>query len=308
MNIYSILSFIFFTIYAEFSIFVLLRNFRSRINRIFAIGTFAFSLFAFYHGLIYSAPTKEAALQIVRYFTPSNSIPFCSQLLFVILLTGKNKILTFEPFLTVLIYLPAVVFSVKEYLSVSMIKDFVLTNGIWFEQVKPLNAWDIAYMSSYYFYFIASLALLIRYRITAKLLKEILMADIIITGMTISMILTLLVNHIQPFFFYRPIVPRASHIALGAYIFCIWVAVVRYNIMGDTPASLEKNPMYRKLTRREKALIPLIYDGLTYKEIALRLFISEETLKKHVRNIFTKTGIHNKTQLNILYFKKGGGI
>jgi DNA-binding NarL/FixJ family response regulator len=43
------------------------------------------------------------------------------------------------------------------------------------------------------------------------------------------------------------------------------------------------------LTRREQQLVPLISEGLTNKEIAVRLGISEQTVKNHVSRMLRKT-------------------
>ena len=45
------------------------------------------------------------------------------------------------------------------------------------------------------------------------------------------------------------------------------------------------------LTRREQQLIPLIGRGLTNKEIATQLSLSEETVKSHVHRILRKVGV-----------------
>jgi DNA-binding NarL/FixJ family response regulator len=45
------------------------------------------------------------------------------------------------------------------------------------------------------------------------------------------------------------------------------------------------------LTRREQQLIPLIGRGLTNKEIAMQLSLSEETVKSHVHKILRKVGV-----------------
>ncbi|RAZ24636.1 hypothetical protein DK853_50395, partial [Klebsiella oxytoca] len=47
-----------------------------------------------------------------------------------------------------------------------------------------------------------------------------------------------------------------------------------------------------RLTRRETEITQLILQGKTNAEIAEELFISETTVKKHVSNIFEKTGIN----------------
>ncbi|WP_173923371.1 AAA family ATPase [Agromyces sp. Marseille-P2726] len=50
------------------------------------------------------------------------------------------------------------------------------------------------------------------------------------------------------------------------------------------------------LTERERDVIGLLAEGLSNREIAGRLVISEHTAANHVRNILTKTGAANRTQ------------
>lgn len=49
-----------------------------------------------------------------------------------------------------------------------------------------------------------------------------------------------------------------------------------------------------RLTRRERQLLPLISEGLTNKEIAARLIISELTVKNHVGRLLRKTGTRDR--------------
>jgi DNA-binding NarL/FixJ family response regulator len=55
-----------------------------------------------------------------------------------------------------------------------------------------------------------------------------------------------------------------------------------------------------ELTQRERQLIPLIGEGLTNKEIAVRLHLSEQTVKNHVHRILRKTGSSSRTSLTRL--------
>ena len=50
------------------------------------------------------------------------------------------------------------------------------------------------------------------------------------------------------------------------------------------------------ITRREIQILSLMAEGNRNKEIASRLNISTETVKKHLRNIYLKTGAHNKIE------------
>jgi len=52
-----------------------------------------------------------------------------------------------------------------------------------------------------------------------------------------------------------------------------------------------------KLSGREKQVLKLLYDGKKNKEIAETLFISEQTVKNHLHNIYKKTGIKNRISL-----------
>jgi DNA-binding NarL/FixJ family response regulator len=50
------------------------------------------------------------------------------------------------------------------------------------------------------------------------------------------------------------------------------------------------------LTRREQQLVELISQGLTNKEIAGRLYLSEQTVKNHLRRMFRKSGSSDRLQ------------
>jgi two-component system, NarL family, response regulator LiaR len=50
------------------------------------------------------------------------------------------------------------------------------------------------------------------------------------------------------------------------------------------------------LSDRENEVLDLISQGLIYKEIAERLFISPETVRKHVRNVYKKLHVQNKIE------------
>lgn len=53
-----------------------------------------------------------------------------------------------------------------------------------------------------------------------------------------------------------------------------------------------------KISQREAEIIGLILRGLSNKEIGDNLFISLETVKKHVSNIYKKLGVKNRLQMS----------
>lgn len=54
------------------------------------------------------------------------------------------------------------------------------------------------------------------------------------------------------------------------------------------------------LTPREKEVYALLAQGLSNRAIARRLYISEVTVKVHLRNVFAKLGVHSRTEAAIL--------
>ncbi len=59
------------------------------------------------------------------------------------------------------------------------------------------------------------------------------------------------------------------------------------------------------LSEREITVLKLVAEGKTNKEIANVLDLSEKTVKNHVRNIFHKLQVYDRTQAAILAIRKG---
>jgi DNA-binding NarL/FixJ family response regulator len=59
------------------------------------------------------------------------------------------------------------------------------------------------------------------------------------------------------------------------------------------------------LTQREIEVLNLMVDGLANKQIAKKLFISENTVKYHIRNILQKLGVQNRTEAVGYAIKQG---
>src|SRR5690349_17406198 len=65
-------------------------------------------------------------------------------------------------------------------------------------------------------------------------------------------------------------------------------------------ASIEmtaSKPPTLRLTRREDEVARLVAEGLTNREIADRLFISERTAEHHVEQVRNKLGFRSRTQI-----------
>jgi two-component system, NarL family, response regulator LiaR len=48
------------------------------------------------------------------------------------------------------------------------------------------------------------------------------------------------------------------------------------------------------ITNREKEVLTFLSKGMTYKEIAEKMEVSSETVKKHLKNIYRKLNVQNK--------------
>ncbi len=66
-----------------------------------------------------------------------------------------------------------------------------------------------------------------------------------------------------------------------------------------------KDPIY-SLTDREMGVLQQIATGLSNKQIAGKLFISEETVKVHIRNLLRKLNVHSRVAATVLYLEHKG--
>lgn len=64
-------------------------------------------------------------------------------------------------------------------------------------------------------------------------------------------------------------------------------------------------PPLEQLTAREREVLKLVSDGCTNKEIAKKLSIAENTVKKHVQNIIAKLGASGRTHATMKAARAG---
>ena len=65
---------------------------------------------------------------------------------------------------------------------------------------------------------------------------------------------------------------------------------------------MNQSPLSR-LTRRELEVLSALAAGQTNKEIANELHLSPNTVKFHLKNLFQKLDVHNRSQAIALYLK-----
>jgi RNA polymerase sigma factor (sigma-70 family) len=72
--------------------------------------------------------------------------------------------------------------------------------------------------------------------------------------------------------------------------------IERRGTLEEKPNSADSRKL-SSLSQRERQIVALLAEGLTNKEIAQKLKISGETVKKHLKKVFDKLGVHRRTQV-----------
>jgi DNA-binding NarL/FixJ family response regulator len=70
----------------------------------------------------------------------------------------------------------------------------------------------------------------------------------------------------------------------------------------NKPVSTEMPGGLDQLTNREREILEQLSKGLMYKEIAAQLFLSAETVRKHVYHIYEKLHVNNRVEAVNKYF------
>ena len=110
---------------------------------------------------------------------------------------------------------------------------------------------------------------------------------------------------------YKPYIQLIKNIellkitALPSYFFTLnifnLIFVLKYF---NTPSFIANNKLtdYFKqkydITEKQSEIIELIIEGVTYKQIAEKLFISPKTVDNHIQNIYKKLNVNSKMQLS----------
>jgi DNA-binding NarL/FixJ family response regulator len=73
----------------------------------------------------------------------------------------------------------------------------------------------------------------------------------------------------------------------------------------DVRARLDERAEHPPLTGREIEVLELVYRGRRNKEIAVTLLISDETVRVHLKNIFLKLGVTDRTAAVNVALRRG---
>ncbi len=73
----------------------------------------------------------------------------------------------------------------------------------------------------------------------------------------------------------------------------------------DTAGNTTTGKTISILSNRENEILVLLAQGMLYKEIAARLFISQETVRKHVYHIYEKLHVNNRVEAINKFYGRG---
>lgn len=104
---------------------------------------------------------------------------------------------------------------------------------------------------------------------------------------------------------YESILPALEAVYSGQSVFGTEIIS---KIPGFLNAASKFNYASYDINERELKVIELIADGLSNKEIAAKLFLSEGTVRNYLSTILEKLELHNRTQLAIFYYKHQGSL
>ncbi len=93
--------------------------------------------------------------------------------------------------------------------------------------------------------------------------------------------------------------------AVAAGFVVIHPDLASVTLSGPSPPSAHRPPPAETLTPREREVLERMAEGLSNKEIAARLSISEHTAKYHIASIMGKLGAESRTEAVTLAIRRG---
>ena len=99
---------------------------------------------------------------------------------------------------------------------------------------------------------------------------------------------------------YGSILPALRAVYSGQTVF-------GHEIVSKIPELIQSGPSFNyqayDISEREQEIIRLIADGLSNKEIAARLFLSEGTVRNYLSAVLDKLHLRDRTQVAVFYYR-----
>lgn len=245
MNIYSILSLIILPFYLFMGWYVYKLNPKSRLNRLFILLSFCFSIWTFTFAFFYSAPDKTTAWfwynlsAIGRFLYPA-------VILDLTLIFTKNRFNYEKWYKSIPLYILPLIFLYAIFTSSFVTQDLMLVNGQWYEILITNNVWWYAYTSYYLIYILLSFLIIGWWGYESRTLRERKQVMIVISTGLIAIILGIFTNTIFQIFNLH-IIPPMAQIFGVIFFFGVTYAIVKYKLLKLT-ATVAADQIISKIT------------------------------------------------------------
>lgn len=231
MNFYALLSFCTSILYLLMGIYILRLDFKAGANRVFAILSFCFFIWAFSYSFIYTETNTKILWTWYRISMAGWClIPFIA--LFMAYRLTKKSALPY--WLHVLLFIPPIALIIKGFSGVLLADGFIMINGTNYEILNTQSPWLWFYIAYYFSYMLGSfIVLFVNYCTTKNTLAKKQYKIIIVTGL-ISLFLASVTDVILPILNDK-LIPSISQIMTLVWLGGIWYAIDRYRLLMLTP-------------------------------------------------------------------------
>ena len=128
--------------------------------------------------------------------------------------------------------------------------------------------------------------------------------EVLLVGMSATF-LPLILTFPLDLIFFRDHTFKLAYLSFSIYVVFLYLFISRRYFQDyDSPSPQGPLPMrllhQKSISARELEIVALLVEGKTNREIAERLFISANTVKTHIKNIYGKLEVSNRVQLYTL--------
>jgi DNA-binding NarL/FixJ family response regulator len=117
-------------------------------------------------------------------------------------------------------------------------------------------------------------------------------------------VLELMADQVRAYERILPHADRKARMAVAALGELARQALAEARDLGDSLVA-HPRPARQPLSPREQEVLTLAAQGLTNREIAYRLGISDRTVQFHMNSVFNKTGACSRTEAAVLAIQRG---
>lgn len=190
------------------------------------------------------------------------------------------------------------------YRTLNLIIFLFLVLSLFFILGKSSGDWVLAMNYTFSFHFFSGSMLMVIHGIVALIYRKQATGweqEQLLTGISVTF-LPLIITFPLDLVFFREHTFKIAYLSFSIFVVYLYFFISRHYFQDfETPCPGEQIPQsfleQQGVSSREQEIIVLLVEGKTNREIGERLFISENTVKTHVKNIYGKLEVSNRVQL-----------